>query len=1332
MSQKLAAMGDTEMDVMTRLGLDDQEFEVSLPLTLQGVGLELVLSVQGVAVHSILFGSAAAKSNSFLKNDILLEINGQSVVNDAGVVSQQLCGPAGDVVLVKMRRSTAKVLLMQRQHILRQLNARVKPLRRVMAHVIGAAAKLTCARMQKTHASGHTLTSKPSSTEATSDTTKSSMPLGMMFLNPKTQMGVICQMELDPRLCKFLHAYEVRLFGSASLSELSHRAVNLLALMDETEWQRLSRHDLEVASYSATVNFLLEQLQEHLTTGRNKLPFDIGMTNLSCEDYLYLCRDVVQEGVRKQLTPASTRFLRLHVPDALARQIHPDQLRLLMRYNFAFNRSPFLPRSEEIKPGGTGALKATHVEVALEEGSTRALRVRPMSGRLRKREGAGKIGGFDGHHEMFHVTFEDVCSLLTVPIPIFMQMGQVPAREMPSGDGSRACLVFGYERKQRGTVFTKVEPFITTVRIDTDQLRGLRSRLEELSDQLREVSPDKAGLLEEQKRVTQKIAEIWLTNAETVSLPFDKYCRVLEDAKGQGGGAGEEEEFRQALEGYREEARTVTNHVYLGWRRFVMMCESGARLSEWARFPAHLLQAAFSAFPHRERLEQAQERVLEQQQEVSMLQDRAEHKQGDTAPLAGNFPPSAESKEVRDQLVSARHELTLRLAQVTELQHMLGLLPWVSASNIQWVLLAAPTLRTMWTQQSGVVEGNEQQHAWQTAFPSAPGALSARIDDVKAATSTTFHLAPGAAAAPVGRHAELLARLETAKRAKDAARTAVLSREIKDLQKSLAALPTRLGEHNAFEGCRVTVYAPGEDRRVLLSSHVSKYDVKKNQVTMSDKFGESLVSVVKEHLRNKEDAAKVLAAAAAAEDAEDDALAGGAAGIKRRGQKPAAPDVMAQFKREQEEQEAAVTYAIPWLDFLVRAVPLCVAAQQDFAAIDVRFLVENCLRVPPSRSLRGCGKWGGGKKTDGRPLGRPQVVFWFGSALQGGFPEQVVAVQLIVDQARAHAAPGNLAPDPAASRSTVLTGAQGSEAGVGASQSTMSQGAEGSAKSSCVLAAGERLIPETGPMPVLRRTEEEGLVASGLWSSTWPRRGDLRCLLQNGEELRCPYSQASGLLPPARVPGPCVYSQLSARDLTLLTAAFRTKRVAMRHWEEYADVCSSGMAAAQALLLEPWKIQYMIDMLPPNIYAQLDAAAVNFLLKHFGQEELALLSVGQESEGGAEDHPLALLDRYTLAMVEEQYQQGLLERECTQHAPHLRVAYYLKDVLAWKRLLPCELYQVSMPNMREKNTKRLCISAPTASTRFAPFMFPLACAVATNLLVTHTDMDAREREGHCL
>ena len=97
--------------------------------------------------------------------------------------------------------------------------------------------------------------------------------------------------------------------------------------------------------------------------------------------------------------------------------------------------------------------------------------------------------------------------------------------------------------------------------------------------------------------------------------------------------------------------------------------------------------------------------------------------------------------------------------------------------------------------------------------------------------------------------------------------------------------------------------------------------------------------------------------------------------------------------------------------------------------------------------------------------------------------------------------------------------------------------------------------------------------------------------------------------------------------------------------------------------------------------------------------------------------------------MEEQYQQGLLEQECTQHAPHLRVAYYLKDVLAWKRLLPCELYQVSMPNMREKNTKRLCISAPT---RFAPFMFPLACAVATNLLVTHTDMDAREREGHCL
>ena len=135
------------------------------------------------------------------------------------------------------------------------------------------------------------------------------------------------------------------------------------------------------------------------------------------------------------------------------------------------------------------------------------------------------------------------------------------------------------------------------------------------------------------------------------------------------------------------------------------------------------------------------------------------------------------------------------------------------------------------------------------------------------------------------------------------------------------------------------------------------------------------------------------------------------------------------------------------------------------------------------------------------------------------------------------------------------------------------------------------------------------------------------------------------------------------------------------------------------------------------------------------------MSVGQESEGGAEDHPLALLDRYTLAIVEEQYQQGLLERECTQHAPHLRVAYYLKDVLAWKRLLPCELYQVSMPNMREKNTEsasekhRKCasISVPTLFQHFfPPFMFPPACAVATNLLVPHTDMGAREREGHCL
>ncbi len=32
--------------------------------------------------------------------------------------------------------------------------------------------------------------------------------------------------------------------------------------------------------------------------------------------------------------------------------------------------------------------------------------------------------------------------------------------------------------------------------------------------------------------------------------------------------------------------------VYLGWRRLVLMCEAGADIKEWSKFPLHLLQAS--------------------------------------------------------------------------------------------------------------------------------------------------------------------------------------------------------------------------------------------------------------------------------------------------------------------------------------------------------------------------------------------------------------------------------------------------------------------------------------------------------------------------------------------------------------------------------------------------------------------------------------------------------------------------------------------------------------------------------------------------------------------
>jgi len=103
MAGRLEALGNTELDVLSRMGLEAQEFEVRLVrgvptdapaetgatapgagaaggVQRQGaVGLEVGRSEEGICVKGVVPGGAAAKSNALLKEDVLLEIDGQLV-----------------------------------------------------------------------------------------------------------------------------------------------------------------------------------------------------------------------------------------------------------------------------------------------------------------------------------------------------------------------------------------------------------------------------------------------------------------------------------------------------------------------------------------------------------------------------------------------------------------------------------------------------------------------------------------------------------------------------------------------------------------------------------------------------------------------------------------------------------------------------------------------------------------------------------------------------------------------------------------------------------------------------------------------------------------------------------------------------------------------------------------------------------------------------------------------------------------------------------------------------------------------------------------------------
>jgi len=110
--------------------------------------------------------------------------------------------------------------------------------------------------------------------------------------------------------------------------------------------------------------------------------------------------------------------------------------------------------------------------------------------------------------------------------------------------------------------------------------------------------------------------------------------------------------------------------------------------------------------------------------------------------------------------------------------------------------------------------------------------------------------------------------------------------------------------------------------------------------------------------------------------------------------------------------------------------------------------------------------------------------------------------------------------------------------------------------------------------------------------------------------------------------------------LSLFRAADPTKRILLKHWEAYIQLCASGFSARELAKLAPFQVYYVLDTLPACIYAQLDAAAVAFLARYFGLRELEFV-LGAAAPVAPEvalnyDHPLALLDRYTLESVKDQ------------------------------------------------------------------------------------------------
>jgi hypothetical protein len=773
----------------------------------------------------------------------------------------------------------------------------------------------------------------------------------------------------------------------------------------------------------------------------------------------------------------------------------------------------------------------------------------------------------------------------------------------------KANAVFGRERK--GLIFVEYQHFLTAT-LDFARLQRARENLAQIEGRLQRIDDDgrpadgqvhaeehardgndtkkeaKEELLAAAQAAREGIAEVCFSST-VERLTLQRYCSVLNntlafksalqlgmpaqamepfeqaleaslDAAALSGWAvasiAEDNEFREALEGYRQEELEVKGVIYRGWRRLAMMCEAGADLREWARFPLYLLQPAYQAFPSLADLSEAQDRVLEQQHVLWHWQAR----------LAKGFPapPSSASvapneqlgptqqqqqqqlqrqeEEIKEQLAVQRAVMAKLETDVRGIQKMIDLLPFLSQSNVGFVMVAAQCIRDLFKGLSG----SEDEHAWTSAFPSAPGPLSSVIPDLTTATTNSFQLATSAAHGLVEQMLRCQARVERAKQLQAKDRLPELKDQLKGLTERVAGMRNQ-PTHTVFEGCRITVYAPAS-RRVLLQTIVSAYDLKKNQVRIADTLPESLRDVQKAVIKQREDAAAAAAAAAAA-----DALEFGEGASDKRAKATAVTAVKSRAVEGAQSVETAPAYAIPWLDYLARAVPLSVAAS-GLNHKDVRFLLEKCLRIPASRNVSGP-----------RPMGRPHVRFTTSAEL--GFPSDATSVELIVDDSSSSSDPSpNLQHGTGAGSERKDAASDPARQPDSASAAARASG--GGGRSSTLLASNERLLGAR--MPVVRLEKEGGgvvksIVAIGMCEMKWARRGHggglLRVVQADGNEERCKYDEVHGLLP-EYLPGPCAYAQMTGADLSVLISLFRASATAnhsalpIHHWVVYAATYS--------------------------------------------------------------------------------------------------------------------------------------------------------------------------------